>query len=59
MLGGEGCELWFVENGALVLRLDSGAYRRLVLSQGDTVLTVSECDEDGAETAPGSVYYKM
>ena len=59
MLGGEGCELWFVENGALVLRLDSGAYRRLALSQGDTVLTVSECDEDGAETAPGSVYYKM
>ena len=51
------CGLW--KTAPFVLRLDSGAYRRLALSQGDTVLTVSECDEDGAETAPGSVYYKM
>lgn len=57
-LGGEACELWFVEDGALVLRLDGGAYRRLVLSQGDSVLTISECDENGVETAQGATYYR-
>ena len=57
-LGGEACELWFVEDGALVLRLDDGAYRRLVLSQGDSVLTISECDENGVETAQGATYYR-
>lgn len=57
-LGGEACELWFVEDGALVLRLDGGTYRRLVLSQGDSVLTISECDENGVETAQGATYYR-
>ena len=41
-----------------MLRLDDGAYRRLVLSQGDSVLTISECDENGVETAQGATYYR-
>ena len=58
-LGGQAFEFLFIENGALVLRLDSGAYQKLTLSQDGAVLTVIECDEDGVETAPGTVYHKV
>lgn len=58
-LDGEYYELLFVESGALVIRMDSGEYRSLLLEQEGQQLIIRECDEDGTVTGPQETYYRV
>lgn len=58
-LAGEYYELLFVENDALVIRMDSGEYRSLRLEQQGELLIICECDENGDATGAQEAYNRV